>query len=67
MVDMSIHTLDAHQPHVHCSRTVAKLLSDLDIPPFIVRTHTRTRGQFYTFSLLSRPSGRRVETCMELG
>lgn len=38
VVDLSIHKLDAHMPHVHCSRTIAKLLSDLDIPPFIVRT-----------------------------
>jgi len=37
VADLSIYKLDVPMPHVHCSRTIAKLLSDLDIPPFIVR------------------------------
>jgi len=40
VVDLSIYKLGTHMPHVHCSRTIAKLLSDFSIPPFIVRTHT---------------------------
>ena len=37
VADLSIHKLAVPMPHVHCGRTIAKLLSDLDISPFIVR------------------------------
>jgi len=42
VVDLSVHKLDAHMPHVDCSRTLANLFSNLNIPPFIVCTHTHT-------------------------
>lgn len=41
VVDLSIHKLDADLPLVHCSRTISNLLSDLNIPPFVVRNTTK--------------------------
>jgi len=46
VVDLSVHKLDVQLPYVHCNRTIAKLLADLNIPPFIVCTESSLCSHF---------------------